>query len=104
MLLFHFFNTSHRNIKTFTNEYHIVEYEPFGGVLRKINPNISGSKINEESHNMTIDSCDKIKSNEYDPERVKTLMDIITYGQSYNLIANNFQNIKTENIRCIKMN
>lgn len=38
-------------IKTSTNEYHIVEYGPSGGVLRKINPNISGSTMNEESHN-----------------------------------------------------
>jgi hypothetical protein len=35
-------------IKTSTNEYHIVEYGPSGGVLRKINPNISGSTMNEE--------------------------------------------------------
>ena len=63
-------------IKTSTNEYYIVEYGPSGGVLRKINPNISGSSMNEEGHNWTIDSCDKMRSNEYDPERVKKLAKI----------------------------
>jgi len=81
-------------IKTSTNEYHIVEYGPSGGVLRKIEPNISGSIMNEDGHKWTIDSCDKMRSNEYDPERVKKLMDIITYGQSYDLIAHNCQDIK----------
>jgi len=38
--------------------------------------------------------CDKLRSNEYDPERVKKLMDIITYGQSYDLIANYCQDKK----------
>ena len=89
-------------IKTSTNEYHIVEYGPSGGVLRKINPNISGSTLNEESHNWTIDSCDKMRSNEYDPERIKTLMDIITYGQSYDLIANNCQDIKRKILDALK--
>lgn len=89
-------------IKTSTNEYHIVEYGPSGGVLRKINPNISGLTMNEEGHNWTIDSCDKMRSNEYDPERVKTLMDIITYGQSYDLIANNCQDIKRKILDALK--
>ena len=89
-------------IKTSTNEYHIVEYGPSGGVLRKINPNISGSTMNEESHNWTIESCDKMRSNEYDPERVKKLMDIITYGQSYDLIANNCQDIKRKILDALK--
>jgi len=89
-------------IKTSTNEYHIVEYGPSGGVLRKINPNISGSTMNEEGHNWTIDSCDKMRSNEYDPERVKKLMDIITYGQSYDLIANNCQDIKRKILDALK--
>jgi len=89
-------------IKTSTNEYHIVEYGPSGGVLRKINPNISGSTINEEGHNWIIDSCDKMRSNEYDPERVKTLMDIITYGQSYDLIAHNCQDIKRKILDALK--
>jgi len=89
-------------IKTSTNEYHIVEYGPSGGVLRKINPNISGLTISEEGHNWTIDSCDKMRSNEYDPERVKTLMDIITYGQSYDLIANNCQDIKQKILDALK--
>ncbi len=89
-------------IKTSTNEYHIVEYGPSGGVLRKINPNISGLTMNEEGHNWTIDSCDKMRSNEYDPERVKTLMDIITYGQSYDLISNNCQDIKQKILDALK--
>lgn len=89
-------------IKTSTNEYHIVEYGPSGGVLRKINPNISGLTMNEEGHNWTIDSCDKMRSNEYDPERVKKLMDIITYGQSYDLIANNCQDIKRKILDALK--
>jgi hypothetical protein len=89
-------------IKTSTNEYHIVEYGQSGGVLRKINPNISGLTMNEEGHNWTIDSCDKMRSNEYDPERVKTLMDIITYGQSYDLIANNCQDIKRKILDALK--
>jgi len=89
-------------IKTSTNEYHIVEYGPSGGVLRKINPNISGLTMNEERYNWTIDSCDKMRSNEYDPERVKTLMDIITYGQSYDLIANNCQDIKRKILDALK--
>lgn len=89
-------------IKTSTNEYHIVEYGPSGGVLRKINPDISGSTMNEESHNWTIESCDKMRSNEYDPERVKKLMDIITYGQSYDLIANNCQDIKRKILDALK--
>jgi hypothetical protein len=81
-------------IKTCTDEYHIVEYGPSGGVLRKINPNISGLTMNEEGHTWTIDSCEGLRSNEYDPERIKTLMDIITYGQNYDLIAHNCQDIK----------
>jgi len=81
-------------IKTSTNEYHIVEYGPSGCVLRKIEPNISGSIMNEDGHKWMIDSCDKMRSNEYDPERVKKLMDVITYGQSYDLIANNCQDVK----------
>ena len=89
-------------IKTSTNEYHIIEYRPSGGVLRTINPNISGSTMNEESHNWTIESCDKMRSNEYDPERVKKLMDIITYGQSYDLIANNCQDIKRKILDAFK--
>lgn len=89
-------------IKTSTNEYHIIEYGPSGGVLRKINPNISDSTMNEESHNWTIESCDKMRSNEYDPERVKKLMDIITYGQSYDLIANNCQDIKRKILDALK--
>ena len=89
-------------IKTSTNEYHIVEYGPSGGILRKINPNISGSIMNEEGHNWTIDSCDKMRSNEYDPERVKKLMDIITYGQSYDLIAHNCQDIKQKILDALK--
>lgn len=89
-------------IKTSLNEYHIVEYGPSGGILRKINPNISGSTMNEESHNWTIESCDKMRSNEYDPERVKKLMDIITYGQSYDLIANNCQDIKRKILDALK--
>lgn len=89
-------------IKTSTNEYHIIEYGPSGGVLRKINPNISDSTMNEESHNWTIESCDKMRSNEYDPERVKKLMDIITYGQSYDLIANNCQDIKRKILDAFK--
>jgi hypothetical protein len=89
-------------IKTSTNEYHIVEYGPSGGILRKINPIISGSTMNEESHNWTIDSCDKMRSNEYDPERVKKLMDIITYGQSYDLIVNNCQDIKRKILDALK--
>ncbi len=89
-------------IKTSTNEYHIVEYGPSGCVLRKINPNISGLTMNEEGHNWTIDSCDKMRSNEYDPERVKILMDIITYGQSYDLIANNCQDIKRKILDALK--
>lgn len=89
-------------IKTSTNEYHIVEYGPSGGVLRKISPNISGLTMNEEGHNWTIDSCDKMRSNEYDPERVKTLMDIITYGQSYDLISNNCQDIKQKILDALK--
>ena len=88
--------------KTSTNEYHIVEYGPSGGVLRKINPNISGSTMNEEGHNWTIDSCDKMRSNEYDPERIKKLMDIITYGQSYDLIAHNCQDIKRKILDALK--
>lgn len=89
-------------IKTSTNEYHIVEYGPSGGVLRKINPNIYDLTMNEEGHNWTIDSCDKMRSNEYDPERVKKLMDIITYGQSYDLIANNCQDIKRKILDALK--
>jgi hypothetical protein len=89
-------------IKTSTNEYHIVEYGPSGSVLRKINPNISGLTMNEEGHDWTIDSCDKMRSNEYDPERIKTLMDIITYGQSYDLIANNCQDIKQKILDALK--
>ena len=89
-------------MKTSANEYHIVEYGPSGGVLRKINPNISGLTMNEEGHNWTIDSCDKMRSNEYDPERVKTLMDIITYGQSYDLIAHNCQVIKRKILEALK--
>lgn len=89
-------------IKTSTNEYYIVEYGPSGGVLRKINPNISGSTMGEEGHKWTIDSCDKMRSNEYDPERVKKLMDIITYGQSYDLIANNCQDIKQKILDAFK--
>jgi hypothetical protein len=89
-------------IKTSKNEYHIVEYGPSGGVLRKINPVIDGSTMNEESHNWTIDSCDKMRSNEYDPERVKTLMDHITYGQSYDLIVNNCQDVKRKILDALK--
>jgi hypothetical protein len=89
-------------IKTSTNEYHIVEYGPSGGVLRKINPNISGLTMNEEGHNWTIDSCDKMRSNEYDPQRIKTLMDIIIYGQSYDLIAHNCQDIKRKILEALK--
>lgn len=89
-------------IKTSTNEYHIVEYGPSGCVLRKINPNISDLTMNEGEHIWTIDSCDKMRSNEYDPERVKSLMDIITYGQSYDLIANNCQDIKQKILEALK--
>ena len=89
-------------IKTSTNEYHIVEYGPTGGVLRQINPSISGVTIDEGGHTWTIDSCDKMRSNEYDPERVKKLMDIITYGQSYDLIANNCQDIKRKILDALK--
>ena len=89
-------------IKTSTNEYHIVEYGPSGGILRKINPSISGSTMTEEGHNWTLDSCDKMRSSEYDPERIKKLMDIITYGQSYDLIANNCQDIKRKILDALK--
>jgi len=89
-------------IKTSTNEYHIVEYGPSGGVLRKIEPNISGSIMNEDGHKWTIDSCDKMRSNDYDPERVKKLMDVITYGQSYDLIANNCQDVKRKILDALK--
>ena len=58
--------------------------------------------MNEEGHNWTIDSCDKMRSNEYDPERIKTLMDIITYGQSYDLIAHNCQDIKRKILDALK--
>jgi hypothetical protein len=46
----------------------------------KINPNISG----EEGHNWTIDSCDKMRSNEYD------------------LIAHNCQDIKRKILEAFK--
>jgi hypothetical protein len=89
-------------LKTSAEEYHIVEYGPSGGVLRKIKPSISGLIMNEEGHHWTIDSCDKMRSNEYDPEEVKTLMDIITYGQSYDLIAHNCQDIKRKILDALK--
>ena len=89
-------------IKTSTNEHHIIKYGPSGGVLRKINPNISSLTMNEKSHNWTIESCDKMRSNEYNSERVKKLMDIITYEQSYNLIANNCQDIKRKILDALK--
>jgi hypothetical protein len=81
-------------VKTSQGEHHIIEWGPNGGVLRKTNPVIIGSTVIEETHKWTMDSCDKMRSNEYDPERLKTLMDIITHGQSYDLIANNCQDVK----------
>jgi hypothetical protein len=89
-------------LKTSTNEYHIVEYGPDGGVLRKIDPTITGSIVNEEGHRWSIDSCDKMRSSEYDPERVKKLMDIITHGQSYDLIAHNCQDIKQKILNALQ--
>lgn len=89
-------------IKTIINEYYIVEYGPSGGILRKVNPNISGIDMIEGTHKWTIDSCDKIKSNEYTPDEIKKLMDIITYGQSYDLIANNCQDIKQKILDALK--
>ena len=88
-------------IKTSNNEHHIVEWGPDGGVLRKINPAITDTVMNETGHNWTINNCNKMLSGEYDPENVKKLMDIITYGQSYDLIANNCQDVKQKVINAL---
>ncbi len=81
-------------VKTVSNEYHILEWGPSGAVLRKTNPNISGFNINEEGHKWKLDSCQSMKKDNYNPERIKELMDIIVYNEPYNLIANNCQDVQ----------
>ena len=91
-------------IKTSTNEHYIIEYVRSGGVLRKIHPNISGSHMNDDGYIWEIERCDKMKSNEYDPERIKKIMDIITYEQSYDFFNHNCHDVKQKILNAMENN
>jgi len=81
-------------IKTIKNEYYILEYIPTGNILRQIYPKISSVSIIENNCEWSIDNYFKLKQKNYNPERLKELMDIITFEEPYDLINNNCQDVK----------
>jgi hypothetical protein len=91
-------------VKTSSNEHHILEWGPSGGTLRKTNPNISNTSntLSEEGHNWTITSCQSM-TKDYEPEGLKKLMDIITFDQPYDLIANNCQDISKKVLNALNL-